>query len=687
MCGIVGVWAASPTGHDRELIEEMTATLYRRGPDAGAVWIDSPAGLSLGHRRLAILDLSERGAQPMHSSCGRYVIVFNGEIYNHLLLRKELEGNGSHHWLGTSDTETLLACFAAWGIRQTLEKTVGMFALALWDRRERRLTLARDRFGEKPLYYGWTRRGESTAFIFGSEVKALRAHPDLDTAVDRGALALFLRFAYVPAPYSIYKDIFKLDPGTLMTLDASDIARRTCKIEPYWRLEDVALNGLANPIFDEGEAIGQLEHALRESIMLQLLADVPLGAFLSGGIDSSTVVALMQAQSSRPVKTFTIGFNERGFDESAHAAAVAAYLGTDHHEVRISTKQTQAIIPELSSTYDEPFADSSQIPTSIICKVARQSVTVALSGDGGDELFGGYDRHIWGAHFWQSVGWMPLRMRQAFGSVLTAIPLEGWNILGGLPPFRSRFSLLGHKIHKLASALATVRNVDELYYRVATEWTADAVPVRADGYLSTKIDTVGPATAGWLPEQRMMLLDGLTYLPDDILAKVDRAAMSVSLETRVPMLDHRVAEIAWRLPPSMKIRHGCGKWPLRTILHRHVPAKLVERPKAGFTVPIGQWLRGPLRDWAESLISERRLRNDGFLDGTQIQELWRQHLSEKRDWSTRLWSVLMFQAWLETQNNPQSAPAPKAIELRPRHVAAESKAETHIADVAASQLR
>ncbi len=437
MCGIAGLLTASPRGGALAPIEAMTLTLRHRGPDAGAVFVDDEAGVALGHRRLAILDLSERGAQPMDSACGRYVLTFNGEIYNHLALRQELQASGPVSWRGTSDTETLLASFVAWGVAATLKKAVGMFALALWDRAERRLTLARDRFGEKPLYYGFIGRGAATALVFGSELKALRAHPGFDNPVDRGAVALFLRYCYIPAPYSIYENIFKLEPGSILTIAPDRIAARERAVEPYWRYEDVAIAGLADPVCDEREGLELLERALRQAVALQLIADVPVGAFLSGGINSSTIVALMQAQSSQKVKTFTVGFDEAGFDEAPHARAVAGYLGTDHCEIRVTPSETQAVIPNLPTMYDEPFADSSQIPTSIICAISRRSVTVALSGDGGDEMLGGYNRYILGPKLARRIAMVPSTLRGPLVSAAKCLMrLPG--VSGPLAPFRDK---------------------------------------------------------------------------------------------------------------------------------------------------------------------------------------------------------------------------------------------------------
>ena len=648
MCGIAGTFTDSLSGANCSAVEAMTKMLRHRGPDASGVWIDATAGIALGHTRLAILDLSERGSQPMHSACGRYVMTFNGEIYNHLSLREELEEREAINWRGTSDTETLLAAFAAWGVRRTLEKTVGMFALGLWDRHEHRLTLARDRFGEKPLYYGWVGQGTHSAFAFGSELKALRAFPRFNNAIDRAALALFLRFCYVPTPYSIYENIFKLEPGTMLTLRAADLSRRESRPENYWSYASAAITGLGNPILDEQEGISQLEHVLREAIRLQLVADVPLGAFLSGGIDSSTVVALMQSESTRRVKTFTVGFAEQEFDESRYAAKVARHLGTEHHEIYVSPREALSIVPLLPTIYDEPFGDSSQIPTSIICQVARKYVTVSLSGDAGDEMLGGYNRYSLGPAFWQLASKVPGGLRQAIGLGLRSVPVGQWNRLGRTSLLRHRIALLGDKAHRLAARLETMRSIDDVYLSMVSEWKPEEVPALAADRLPIKLDALRFEDRIAEAAHRMMLFDGLTYLPDDILTKVDRAAMAVSLETRVPMLDHRVAEVAWRLPLSMKVRKGKGKWALRKILHNYVPAELVERPKTGFGVPIGEWLRGPLRDWAETLLLEERLRSEGFIDAGHVRALWRDHLDGKRDWTFRLWNVLMFQAWLET---------------------------------------
>jgi asparagine synthase (glutamine-hydrolysing) len=677
MCGITGFLTASGlTAESLEAVAlSMAAALVHRGPDDGGVWADAGSGIALGHRRLAILDLSPAGHQPMVSVCGRYVMAFNGEIYNHLELRGELgglgllslsrnDGAGGSGWRGHSDTETLLAGIEQWGVEATLQRCVGMFAIALWDRQSRTLTLARDRFGEKPLYYGWVGRGLGSALVFGSELKALKAYPDFDATVCREALAQYLRFMYVPAPSSIYQGIYKLEPGCLLTVKGSPPlgapaqplrpgeAHGSVSLQRWWSLAEAVEAGTREPLANEAEALGLLEQQLTEAVSLQSLADVPLGAFLSGGVDSSTIVALMQRQSSRPVKTFTIGFDEAGFDESPYARAVAEHLGADHHEMRVTAQMAQDVILGLPDIYDEPFADSSQIPTHLVCRAARQHVTVALSGDAGDELFGGYNRYFWGPRIWNRLSVLPAPARKLLGSTLAAIPVSGWNALGS--PLLGRGEgvvRLGDKIHKLADRLSHVHDMEGLYRSLVSEWVDPASLVLGEnGALVIEppslLDDPLP-----LPDMEqplpMMYRDSMTYLTDDILCKVDRAAMACSLETRVPFLDHRVVELAWQLPLHMKVRGNTGKWALRQVLYKYVPKELIERPKAGFAIPIGQWLRGPLRDWAEYLISEQRLQSEGFLRPAPIRQAWAEHLSGKRDNTAKLWSVLMFQAWLE----------------------------------------
>ena len=649
MCGLTGFWAPKTPLEPSSIIASMTQTLVHRGPDAGSTWFDVSTGIAFGHRRLAVLELSENGAQPMHSACGMYVLIFNGEIYNHLSLRTALSREGIvPNWHGHSDTETLLECFTVWGVQLTLQRCVGMFAFALWDKNEHQITISRDRFGEKPLYYGWLGNSIHQAFVFSSELKALRVHPYFDNSINRGALALYLKHCIVPAPYSIYENIYKLLPGTILTLSADDFTHRKVHTEPYWMMTDLVRRGFADSVRSESEAVSLLDAALRESVALQAEADVPLGAFLSGGVDSSTIVALMHEHSSRPVQTFTVGFDEAGFDESPHALAVARHIGTDHHEIRVTSDDVQAVIPLLPRLYDEPFADSSQIPTYLVCKAARQNVTVALSGDAGDELFGGYNRYFWAANIWNKIGWLPPALRQTLGRSIQQVPIAAWDQLGSkLRGGSHGVARLGDKAHKLAYRMKTVKSLDDLYKSLVTEWPANIDLVKGDNYLPSQLDNQELVAGLNDAEHRMMLWDTLTYLPDDILTKVDRAAMGVSLETRVPFLDHRVAELAWRLPLNMKIRDGVGKWVLRQVLYKYVPKELIERPKAGFCIPVGQWLRGPLRDWAEALLDLRRLELEGYFNPEPIREIWEQHQSCRYDWTVRLWTVLMFQAWLE----------------------------------------
>lgn len=656
MCGFTGF--LQPYGLNLDFAEAtaklMAGTLIQRGPDDEGIWIDSINGVALAHRRLSILDLSSAGHQPMESSSGRYVIVFNGEIYNHLDLRIQLEksstnGTTSIRWRSHSDTETLLIGFDIWGIRTTIERCIGMFAFAVWDKCNHVLTLGRDRLGEKPLYYGWQGATGKECFLFGSELKALKIHPSFSAPIDRNALCLLMRHNYIPAPHSIYQGIYKLPPGNLLTISAD---KHTPALEPYWSLLDIAvsrnqslLKGSTQDIKDE------LETLLKSAIRQQMMADVPLGAFLSGGIDSSTVVALMQTQSDKAVKTFTIGFNEEGYNEAVHAKAVARHLGTDHTELYVTPQQALDVIPNLPFLYCEPFADSSQIPTFLVSQLARQVVTVSLSGDAGDELFSGYNRYVLAQKLWGKLSRLPIGVRSLAAASIRALSPSAWNNiiapLQALAPNSMRLSNIGDKLHKGAKVLST-RRIDDLYLDLLTHWNPEEL-VLGGHEPPTCLHGKPPKLEGLNDIQRMMALDTITYLPDDILVKVDRAAMGVSLESRIPFLDHRVVELAWRIPQSMKLRNGVGKWILREILYQYVPQKLIDRPKMGFGVPIDVWLRGPLKDWAEALLNEDRLHQEGFFNPAPIRTKWIEHLSGKRNWQYLLWNVLMFQAWLETQ--------------------------------------
>lgn len=649
MCGIVG-FASPSTENTRSFgqpaLNAMCSAIAYRGPDSSGCWIDPQGRIALGHRRLAINDLSAAGHQPMCSPAQRYVLVFNGEIYNHLELRKRLP---SVLWRGHSDTETVLAAFDAWGIRRTLSACVGMFALAVWDSQDRCLTLARDRFGEKPLYYG--RQGGW--LLFGSELKALRAHPLFTTEINRDALALYMRYGYIPAPYSIYVGIHKLEPGHLVQFKSSTDHIEVGCPEAYWSFTATIERARMRPFTGtEAEAIEELDARLRTTVCRQMVADVSLGAFLSGGIDSSTVVALMQTQSARPVQTFTVGFQAAGYDETNQARAIARHLKTEHTELYVSPDAVLPVIERLPFLYDEPFGDSSQIATFLVSQLTREHVTVGISGDAGDELFGGYNRHIILPRLWQRFGHLPVKFRWLLGRALMVPSPSTWscisNMLTPILPRRWRVTHFGDKLQKVCQLLAAGHPL-EMYLDIVSHWKNSAnvvVGAMERPVLLTRHEDWPDLDD---PEHLMMALDTLTYLPGDILTKVDRASMGVSLETRLPYLDHELVEFVWRLPLNMKIRDGAGKWILRRVLDRYVPPNIMDRPKSGFAVPVDSWLRGPLREWAESLLDESRLRRDGFLAPQPIRRKWAEHLSGKRNWDYHLWDVLMFQAWLEKE--------------------------------------
>ena len=663
MCGIAGIIGQS--SRDPALLRTMAAAIAHRGPDDDGVWIDRDAAVGFSHRRLAIVDLSAQGHQPMTSADERFVISYNGEIYNHEELRAGLEATGhapEGGWRGHSDTETLLQSIAERGLDRALGDAVGMFAFALYDRAKRELHLVRDRFGEKPLYYGWAGRD----FLFASELKAFRAHPSFEASVDRRALRLFAARTHVPAPWSIYRRAFKLPPGAILSISATDIplprddapvsgaADPSLRLRNYWSYADVVRDGFANPVDDAQAAIDGLESVLGAAVRGQSLADVPVGAFLSGGIDSSAIVALYQKYSATPVRTYSIGFEDAAFDEAKHARAVASHLGTIHHEHYVGVKEARDVIPLLPTIYDEPFADSSQIPTFLVSRFAREQVTVALSGDGGDELFGGYNRHVQAPRLWNGIRRVPSGVRSVAGTGLSRIPSSFWaSALGMLG--RPTQPSVGSKVQKAFRVASVARSFDDVYWSFLDEWSGQPSPVRCDP-MEARLEM--EPLQGVPDAARTMYRDAVGYLPDDVLHKVDRAAMAVSLETRVPFLDHRVAAFAARIPLDQKISKGRGKQVLRQLLYRHAPAALFERPKAGFAIPIGEWLKGSLRDWAEDLLDPRQLAADGWFDPVIVQRRWVEHLSGQRDSTAALWAVLMFQAW--RQENHRSATAAAA---------------------------
>ncbi len=644
MCGITGFYQFK-SKRGRETLaaigENMAATMIHRGPDSGSLWQDPVVPLLLAHRRLAIIDLSAEGAQPMISPSERYVITFNGEIYNFLSLRKELESHGVH-FRGHSDTEVILAGIDHWGLNLTLQKMNGMFAFALWDRRQKTLHFGRDRLGKKPLYIGWA----GDALVFSSELKALRAHPDFNPAINRDTLALFMRYGYVPAPHCIYEHVWSLPPGFRMTLDFEQTkpgVNLKPLMESYWhhlRVLEECHNRIINK--PDKEITDEFEALLSSCVSDRMVSDVPLGAFLSGGIDSSAIVALMQKQARQPVKTYSIGFKEAGFNEAEHAKKIAAHLGTDHHEIMLGANEAGGLVPYLGGMYDEPFADISAIPTFLVSQFARRDVTVALSGDGGDEMLGGYNRHFTAPKIWKRVKLMPMPLRHILHGGITALPTETWDKI--LRPLLGPQG--GERIHKAASIMG-LKTPEEVYRRLISRW---------DDPESILVDGIEPETfltqPEWQPShltfsERMMYGDALSYLPGDVLTKVDRASMATSLEVRAPLLDRRIYEYVWRLPEHIKIRGSKGKWLLREVLARHVPRDMFERPKQGFTMPAGEWLRGPLREWAEELLNERRLREEGYLEPTIIRKTWQEHLQGRGQHTEKLWTALMFQSWHE----------------------------------------
>jgi asparagine synthase (glutamine-hydrolysing) len=663
MCGFAGCIDARAATSKMELeatADRMADALHHRGPDDHGVWADPIGGVALGHRRLSILDLSAAGHQPMLSSTGRFIIVYNGEVYNCEELRQSLLREVPNlRFRGHSDTEVILAAFERWGIEPSLERLNGMFAFALWDQQDQVLWLARDRFGEKPLYYGWV--GQS--FLFGSELKSLRAHSAFDAEINRDALADYLRFNCIPSPETIYHGIQKLPPASLLRFSGGET-----QIKSYWSLRTCVQRGIAEPFSGSvSDACNQLDHLLRDAVKMRMYADVPVGAFLSGGIDSSVLVALMQEQATRPVRTFSIGFHDPSYDESQDARAIAQHLGTDHTELYVTCDQAMGLVNRLPDIYDEPFADSSQIPTMLVSQLTRRYVTVSISGDGGDEVFGGYNRYAWGGKLWDQFSYVPHFLRRGLGAAIGTVGPHAWDAVfehsGTVLPKGWRPRMPGYKVHKFADLLRST-DWQNMYARMSSHWFQPEFVVAGAEARPPAI----LADDQWLGfgnfEQQAMYLDTITYLPNDILVKLDRATMAFGLEGRVPFLDPRIVEFAWSLPQTMKLRPNESKWILRQVLYRYVPRQLVDRPKMGFGIPLGSWLHGPMRDWAEALLDENRLRQEGFFRPETIRQKWNDHLSGRGAWQYHLWDILMFQLWLEHQKlEPKIERASEAVRV------------------------
>jgi asparagine synthase (glutamine-hydrolysing) len=637
MCGFAGIHSLNQNNIHSEILLNMSKKLLHRGPDDSGVWVNSSNSVGFAHQRLAVIDLTSAGHQPMQSSSNRFTIVFNGEIYNHLDIRKELD---FPDWNGQSDTETLLVCIESWGLDKTLNKINGMFAFALWDSNESTIQLVRDRMGEKPLYFGW--QGDS--FLFGSEIKALKMHPSFQEQIDKEALNLYFRYNYIPAPFSIYKNIYKLSPGSILTLRHGE---KKYKVRKYWSVFNTAIQSITNlSKKTEEELVIELDNLLKKSIKQKMLSDVPIGAFLSSGIDSSTVVSIMQSLSSKPIKTFTIGFEDKAYDEANNAKLIAKHLGTDHHELYVKPQDIIDLIPLLPDLYDEPFSDASQIPTYLVSKLAKEKVTVSLSGDGGDELFCGYNRYHITEKYWGVIMKLPLFIRKLFSFLLLSIPINFWNKLENISFFSKKYNNISIKLNKGVRVIVS-NNLYELYDNLLSNWKITDKLVRGTQNIFRQDLNSSKDLERLSSVEKMMLWDMQSYLPNDILVKLDRASMGVSLEGRAPFLDHNIVKFAWRVPAKYKFKNNKGKWLLRQVLYKYIPKELTDRPKSGFTLPLSDWLRGPLKDWAESLINKERLDDEGILNSKIVSKRWHEHQSGNNDWSNQLWSILMFQLWLE----------------------------------------
>ena len=638
MCGVTGFWD-SQDYNQAEIVKHMADKITSRGPDDFGVWVAKDKGLAFAHRRLSIVDLSPAGHQPMVSSCGRFVLIYNGEIYNHLDIRELLfKEEGISEWVGRSDTETLLMAISKWGLHNTLIKLNGMYAFALWDDHTKELYLARDRVGEKPMYYG----AIDNTFLFGSQLKALTAHPSWNGNIDRNALSLFMKYGYVPAPHSIYENILKLPPAHYVVIsdNASQIGTPIC----YWDVNDALQDSITAEHLGSESIADNLEQLLLDSVKRRMVADVPIGAFLSGGIDSTMIVALMQSAANEPIKTFSIGFNEENYDEAKYAKQIAEHLGTDHTELYIGPQDLLAMVPRLSAIYDEPFADPSQIPTFIVSELAKNHVTVSLSGDGGDELFFGYTRYIQAQSWWGKLRLVPWPIRHLIASIIMAMANIFTRVLSLLPS-KLIPKHIGDRIPKFARVIDS-RNWITFYDRIISQGNHPDPLVLEATSPDFFIERYKHGLARLSNLKKMMYLDLMMYLPDAILTKLDRASMAVSLEARVPFLDHRFIEFVWNIPFGYKYKKGKGKWILRKVLNRHVPMELIDRPKMGFGVPVEDWLRGPLRDWAENLLEDRKIRDQGYFDAVLVRKMWDEHKSGKRRWHAQIWRILVFQMWL-----------------------------------------